>query len=132
MSRLSRDADRFWVAPVIAIVDDNESVRDSLSSLLRSEGYATTLHESPDAFLTSGRIDDTSCLILDVLLSGENGLDVQPSLADAKPGIPIIVVSPASDAVRTRALAQGAVGVPGEPFSPDAFLDAIHWALHCS
>jgi len=118
--------------PLIGVIDDDASIRDALSSLLHLAGYDCALFESAEAFLSSGHIDETDCLILDVRLPGAGGLEFQRWLAERRYPTPMIVVSSDGDAVRASALARGAVAVLGKPFSPEALLGAIHSALHPS
>jgi FixJ family two-component response regulator len=117
--------------PKIGIVDDDESVRTSISNLIGSIGYQTAVFESAEAFLNSGRMHDINCLILDIQLPRLNGLELQSRLAKMQCSIPAIFVSAhAHDQEwRLRAFEQGAVAVLGKPFSDGALLDAIHSAL---
>jgi len=115
---------------LIGIVDDDESVRDSLSSLMRSVGYKTAIFSSSEAFLDSGRLSEPDCLVLDVRMPGLSGLDLQSELHDMKCLAPIIFVTAhADDPVRARAIQQGATAVLGKPFSDEDLLGIIHSAI---
>ena len=111
---------------LVGIVDDDESIRDSISSLLRSVGYRTLVFESAEAFLDSGRIHDTDSLVLDVKMPGLSGLQLQRHLRDMNCFIPIIFVTAhAHDDIRRVALEQGAVAFFGKPFNDEALLSAL-------
>lgn len=112
--------------PVISIVDDDESVREAIESLLKSVGYIAKVFPSAGDFLRSGQLDDTGCLILDVQMPGMSGLELQSRLMASKSPVPIIFISAHADAeARARALEAGAVGFLQKPFSEDALLNAI-------
>jgi FixJ family two-component response regulator len=117
-------------ARVIGIVDDDQSVRESISSLIRSAGYASILYESAEALLNSGRLHDAECLILDVGMPGMDGLELQRRLSRHNGRIPVIFVSAhAEEAIRTTAVEQGAIAFLTKPFSATALLDALEFAL---
>jgi FixJ family two-component response regulator len=116
--------------PLISVVDDDESVRDALQALVRSVGLGVMVFASAEEFLTSGRVPDTDCLILDVRMPGMNGLELQRHLAANHFGIPIIFITAHGDAEsRQRALNNGAVDYLFKPFSEEALLNAIDAAL---
>lgn len=119
--------------PVVVIIDDDESVRNSISSLLRSAGYRTVVFPSADAFLESEYPDDESLgmiLLLDICMPGLNGLELQGLLADLKYPIPIIFLSADEDHInRATALQKGAFAFIAKPFSANAILTAISSAL---
>lgn len=116
--------------PVISIVDDDESVREAIESLMKSVGYIARVFSSAGDFLSSEHLDDTGCLILDVQMPGMSGLELQNRLVASKSRIPIIFISAHGDAdTRTRALDAGAVGFLQKPFSEDALLNAINLSL---
>src|SRR5712671_4592652 len=119
-----------WEAPLVGIVDDDEAVRDSISSLVRSVGLRAIAFSSAGGFLCSNRMHDSDCLILDVHMPGVSGVDLQGRLAAMGLPIPVIFASAYSDnGVRTRALDQGAVAFLCKPFTDEAFFDAIYTAL---
>ena len=119
--------------PVISIVDDDESVREAIESLMKSVGYIAKVFPSAADFLSSGHLDDTGCLILDVQMPGMTGIELQNRLVASKSRIPIIFISAHSDGeARARALEAGAVGFLQKPFSEDALLSAIKSSLGIS
>ena len=121
--------------PLIGIVDDEKSVRDSISSLVRSAGYRSAVFASAEQFLNADHQPVANChvLILDVTMPGLSGVELQRRLSDEKRSIPIIFVTGQSDdAVRARALAQGALLFLAKPFNDDALLGAISSALGAS
>lgn len=119
--------------PVISIVDDDESVREALESLIKSVGYIAKVFPSAGDFLSSGQLDGTGCLILDVQMPGMTGLELQSRLTASKSRVPIIFISAHSDAeARARAFDAGAVGFLQKPFSEEALLNAINSSLAIS
>jgi FixJ family two-component response regulator len=115
---------------VISIVDDDASVRESLTSLFRSLGFQVEAYASAEAFLDSGHARATQCLLLDVRMPGMSGLELQQRLAAASIRAPIIFLTAHGDEdMRTHALRAGAVDVLPKPFSEKALLDAVHAAL---
>jgi FixJ family two-component response regulator len=115
---------------LVSVVDDDESVRESLPDLLRQFGFAVQAFSSAEAFLSSEIVSETSCLILDVAMPGMSGPDLQEELIRRQQGIPIVFITANGDkAVRPRLLAQGAVECLFKPFSEAALLDALNAAL---
>ena len=113
------------------VVDDDESVRESLPDLLREFGFAARAFSSAEEFLSSGCLDETSCLILDVAMPGMSGPDLQQELKRRGREIPIIFITgQKDDTVRARVLKQGAAGFLLKPFSDSDLLEAIKTALH--
>ncbi len=111
---------------LVGIVDDDESIRNSISSLLRSAGYRTLVFESAEAFLNSGRIHDADSLVLDVKMPGLSGIELQRRLHDMNCFVPIIFVTAhAQDDIRRVALEQGAIAFFGKPFNDEALLSAL-------
>jgi len=116
--------------PLISVVDDDDSVRESLSGLIRSVGFGAMVFASAEEFLTSDRLPDTDCLILDVRMPGMNGLELQRRLAASHRSIPVIFITAHGDEeARVRALNGGAVEYLLKPFSEEALLSAIDAAL---
>jgi len=116
--------------PLISVVDDDDSVRESLSGLIRSIGFGAMVFASAEEFLTSDRLSDTDCLILDVRMPGMNGLELQRRLATNHFTIPVIFITAHGDEeARVRALNGGAVEYLLKPFSEEALLSAIDTAL---
>src|SRR3984885_10938380 len=100
------------------VVDDDESVRESLPDLLREFGFAARAFSSAEEFLSSGCLDETSCLILDIAMPGMSGPDLQQELKRRGREIPIIFITGRTDdTVRARVLKQGAAGFLLKPFS---------------
>jgi FixJ family two-component response regulator len=115
---------------LVSVVDDDESVRESLPDLLRQFGFAVQAFSSAEAFLSSEIVSETSCLILDVAMPGMSGPDLQEELIRRQQGIPIVFITANGDkTVRPRLLAQGAVECLFKPFSEAALLDALDAAL---
>ena len=115
---------------MISIIEDNDSVRESLRRLMRSVGLGVNVFASAEEFLDSDRLRYTDCLILDVRLPGMDGLDLQRHLAASHSEIPIIfITSYDDDEVRARALNAGAVHYFLKPFNDQDLLDAIDAAL---
>jgi FixJ family two-component response regulator len=115
---------------LVSVVDDDESVRESLPDLLRQLGFAAQAFASAEAFLASDVVSETSCLILDVAMPGMSGPDLQQELIRRRHEIPIVFITANGDrTVRPRLLAQGAVECLFKPFSDTALLDALNTAL---
>jgi FixJ family two-component response regulator len=115
---------------LVSVVDDDESVRESLPDLLRELGFAAEAFSSAEAFLASEVVSETSCLILDVAMPGMSGPDLQEELIRRQQEIPIVFITANGDkTVRPRLLAQGAVECLFKPFSEAALLDALNAAL---
>jgi len=116
--------------PLISVVDDDDSVRESLRGLIRSVGFAVKVFASAEEFLNSDHLRNTDCLILDVRMPGMNGLELQRQLAASDRKIPVIFITAHGDEeVRSRALNGGAVDYLLKPFSEEALLNAIDAAL---
>lgn len=116
--------------PLVSIVDDDESVRESLPDLLREFGFAARSFSSAQEFLSSGCVGETSCLILDIAMPGMSGLELQQELKRLGQKIPIIFITGRKDeAIRTQALKQGAAGFLLKPFSDAVLLAALKTAL---
>jgi FixJ family two-component response regulator len=115
---------------LVSVVDDDDSVRESLPDLLRQFGFAAEAFPSAEAFLASDVVSQTSCLLLDVAMAGMSGPDLQQELARQRQTVPIVFITGHGDmTVRPRLLARGAVECLLKPFSEAALLDAIGAAL---
>lgn len=115
---------------LVSIVDDDQSVRESLPDLVRQFGFAAQAFGSAEAFLESAFVDQTSCLILDIAMPGMSGPDLQRELANRRQRIPIIFITATVDTtIRPRLLADGAVACLLKPFSETALLDALDAAI---
>ena len=114
----------------ISIVDDDHSVREATEGLLRSFGYAAETFANGDDFLTSGAVERTRCLVLDVQMPRLDGFDVQSCLKLMGRKLPIIFITAyPNDRVRARALEGGAVSFLAKPFSADELMTAITAAV---
>jgi FixJ family two-component response regulator len=116
--------------PLVCVVDDDESVRESLPDLLWELGYAAQTFSSPEAFLASDYVAQTRCLLLDIAMPGMTGPDLQRELVRRHQKIPIIFITAQIDEdVRQRVLEQGGVACLFKPFSDTALLEALNVAL---
>ena len=116
--------------PLISIVDDDDSLRNSLDNLIRSVGFRAQGFASAEAFLSSNQAHDTSCLILDVRMPGMNGLELQRQIVAANWRIPIIFITSHADGdAQARALEAGAVDYLYKPFREEQLLNAIDAAI---
>ena len=115
---------------LVSVVDDNESVRESLPDLLQHSGFEVEAFASAEAFLESQAVNESSCLILDVGLPGMSGPDLQRELKRRGQDIPTIFITAQGDkSLRPQLIARGAVAVLFKPFSDTALLDAVNAAL---
>ena len=115
---------------LVSVVDDHESVRESLPDLLREFGLAVQTFSSAEEFLESDYVSQTKCLILDVAMPGMSGLDLQRELALRRQEIPIVFITAQGDRnVRPRMLEGGAVECLCKPFSDTALLGALSAAF---
>jgi FixJ family two-component response regulator len=116
--------------PLVALVDDDESVRESLPDLLGELGFAVETFASAEDFLASESIEHTDCLILDIAMPGMTGLELQQELARRGEQVPIVFITGDGDAnVRRQTLALGAVECLIKPFSEKALIVALNGAL---
>ena len=110
--------------PVISIVDDDQSMRDATSALVRSLGFATATFASAEDFLESARVDDTSCLITDVQMPGLSGVELQSRLIAQGRHMPIIgVTAHPEESIRTQMMEAGAVGFLSKPFNDECLIN---------
>ncbi len=117
-------------SPLISVVEDDDSVRESLWRLIRSVGFAVQAFSSAEQFLNSEQFRETRCLILDVKLPGMDGLELQRQLIANRCEIPVIFITAhGDDAARVRALRNGALEYLFKPFSEEVLIDAIHMSL---
>ena len=115
---------------LVSVVDDDESVRESLPDLIRQFGFYPRAFSSAEAFLASDSISETRCLVLDIAMPGMSGLDLHQELIRRRQEIPIVFITGAGDhTLRLRVLAQGAVECLSKPFSDTALHDALNAAL---
>lgn len=116
--------------PLVSVVDDDESVRESLPDLLRQFGFAVQAFSSAEEFLDSDCVRETRCLVLDVAMPGMSGPELQQELTLRRREIPIVFITAhRDDSIRPRMLEQGAVECLFKPFSDTALLEAVHAAL---
>jgi FixJ family two-component response regulator len=116
--------------PLVSVVDDDESVRESLPDLLKELGYSVRAFSSPEEFLASDCVGETRCLILDIAMPGMTGPDLQQELTVRGQEIPIIFITAQTDeTVRARSLEQGAVECLFKPFSDTALIEALNAAF---
>ena len=115
---------------VVSVVDDSESVRESLPDLLRYSGFDVQAFASAEAFLESGTVRETSCLILDVGLPGMSGPDLQLELTRRGLNIPIVFITAQGDkSLRPRLVSRGATACLFKPFSDTELLEAVNDAV---
>jgi FixJ family two-component response regulator len=118
---------------LVSVVDDDESVRESLPDLLKEFGFAVQAFSSAEAFLASDYVDQTKCLILDIAMPGMTGPDLQQELMVRQKRIPIVFITAHRDEnVHPRVLERGAVACLLKPFSETALLEALNAALRVS
>jgi len=112
------------------VVDDDESIRESLPDLIEEFGFAARAFSSAEEFLSCGCLDETSCLVLDIAMPGMSGLELHQELKRRGEQVPIIFMTGQKDeTIRARALEQDAAGFLLKPFSDAALLAAITTAL---
>ena len=115
---------------LVSVVDDDESVRESLPDLLMEYGYAVKVFSSPEEFLAAGYVEKTKCLIVDVAMPKMSGPDLQKELKRRQYAIPIIFITAhGTETLRERLMAQGAVACLSKPFSDKALLEALNTAF---
>lgn len=115
---------------VIAVIDDDDAVRDSLSALLDAEGYAVDTYASGPAFLASLAEAPPACALVDVRMPEMDGLELQRRLTDAAPSLPVIIITGHGDiAMAVRAIKAGAVDFVEKPFQDRTILEGIVQAL---
>jgi FixJ family two-component response regulator len=118
------------IRPLVSVVDDDESVRESLPDLLREFGFAVQAFTSAEEFLASDYVAQTRCLVLDIAMPGMTGPDLQRELKLRRQEIPLIFITAHRDeTIRQRALEQGAVECLFKPFSDTNLLKALNAAL---
>jgi FixJ family two-component response regulator len=117
------------IVTLIGVVDDDESVRDALSSLVRSAGYQCAVFSSAEDFLASGP-PETDCLVLDIRMPGLSGFELHRRMRELNLQVPVIFITgQADDEMRLRALGQGAAALLGKPFNDEVLLGTIHSAM---
>jgi len=115
---------------LISVVDDDESLRSATIDLLNSVGFDCEAFESAEAYLLSDRIDQTSCLILDINMPGLNGLELQLRLAESGYSIPIIFITAFPERrTRVQAMKAGATCYLPKPYNDESLIDCVRLAL---
>jgi FixJ family two-component response regulator len=116
--------------PLVSVVDDSDSVRESLPDLLQQVGFAVQAFSSAEAFLASDAAEETRCLILDIGLPGMSGPDLQQELIRRGKAMPIVFITAQGDqSLHPRLVARGAVACLFKPFSDHALLEAVEVAV---
>lgn len=116
--------------PLVSVVDDDQSVRESLPDLLREFGFAVAVFSSAKEFLASDSVGKTQCLILDIAMPGMSGPDLQQELMLRRQKIPIVFITALRDEmIGPRLLEKGAAACLLKPFSEAALMDAVNVAL---
>jgi FixJ family two-component response regulator len=114
----------------VCVIDDDPEVRGSIGSLLRSSGFDVRLYDSPGAFLDAGSPEGPSCLVLDIRLSGESGLDFQDRLAGHGIALPVVLITGHGDIPMTvRGMRAGAIDFLPKPFDDEQLLGAVAAAI---
>ena len=118
---------------IVAAVDDDFRVRESIASLLESAGYQPVVFSSAEEFLRSGALAAATCVITDIRMPGMDGIELQRRIRLERPALPVILISAHYDAeVRQTAIAEGALGVLYKPFDATDLLKMIQSALTSS
>ena len=116
--------------PLVAVVDDDESIRESLPDLLGEFGFRSEVFSSAERFLASDTVSQMKCVVLDIVMPGMTGFELQQELKVRGHNIPVVFITAQKDeAVRKRALEKGAAGFLLKPFSDTALLKALNTAL---
>jgi FixJ family two-component response regulator len=119
--------------PTIAVIDDDESVRQATGNLVKSLGLCVIVFASAEEFLESPRFDDVSCIISDIQMPGMNGLELQQHLALAGPERPLIFITAfLEERFRQQAMEAGAIGFFNKPFEAQRLIECIARALATS
>jgi FixJ family two-component response regulator len=125
-----RRKERAVERPLVSVVDDDQSVRESLPDLLGEFGFAARAFSSAEEFLASDCVDQTRCLILDIAMPGMSGPELQRELKLGLRKIPIVfITAQREETVRPQVLEQGAIECLFKPFSDTALFDAVNSAL---
>jgi FixJ family two-component response regulator len=116
--------------PLVVVIDDDNSVRESSESLIRSAGFAVRVFDSAEQFLNSPYLRKAACLVLDVRMPGMSGPDLRRNLLSEGYEVPVIFITAAADEeARARELTNGAVAYLTKPFDEEELLSAIQKAL---
>ena len=116
--------------PLVAIVDDDESIRNATRDLLRAAGFSTATFEDAESFLGSASRASASCVVADIRMSGMTGLELYQTLVASGDGIPtVIITAHPEDATRSRAREAGITCYLSKPFAPDELVECVRVAL---
>jgi FixJ family two-component response regulator len=116
--------------PLVSVVDDDQSVRESLPVLLNEFGYSVRVFSSALEFLSSDALENTRCLLLDIAMPGMTGIELQAKLKRRNQRVPIVFITATrDDATRARVIELGAVACLAKPFSDTALLQAMRSAI---
>jgi FixJ family two-component response regulator len=116
--------------PLVAIVDDDESIRNATRDLLRSAGFSTATFEDAESFLGSASRASASCVVADIRMPGMNGVELYQTLVASGDGIPtVIITAHPEDATRSRAREAGITCYLSKPFAPDELVECVREAL---
>ncbi|SEJ94676.1 response regulator transcription factor [Pseudomonas sp. NFR16] len=118
---------------IISIIDNEDSIRSSVGSLIRSAGFSVDLFCSAESFVYSTNFSETVCLIVDIQMPGMSGLELQSLLVKSGIKIPIIFITGFADpSIRKRAMDGGAVCILDKPFQSDNLIKCVERALNAS
>ena len=118
------------VIPIVAAVDDDLRIRESIASLLESAGYGPVVFSSAEEFLSSGTLAAATCVITDVRMPGMDGIELQRRIKLERPRLPVILMSAHHDAdIRRTAIDEGAVDVLYKPFDAADLLKLVQAAV---
>ena len=116
--------------PLVAIVDDDESIRHATRDLLRAAGFSTATYEDAESFLASESRAGAACVIADIRMPGMTGLELYQALVASGHGIPtVIITAHPEDVTRSRARQAGITCYLSKPFAPDELLECVHKAV---
>jgi FixJ family two-component response regulator len=119
--------------PLVAVIDDDESVRESLPDLLRELGYDVEAFSSAEVFLTSGALARAGCLVVDVAMPGMSGPDLQRHLQSSGNTVPIVFITAhGDDMIRPQLIAQGAIACLFKPFDEVELRESLEAAFKAS
>lgn len=122
----AREVDAVPMRQSVFIVDDDPSIRTSLSRLLREHGFAATLFESANALSDHGHFDEAICIVLDINLDGVSGIDLRRKLAETGVEVPVIYITGTDSAAnRAAAIASGCVAYLAKPFSAQSLIESV-------
>ncbi len=116
---------------MVAIVDDDESVRSAVEGVLKSSGFRAQTFASAEEYIAAGIESDTGCLITDLQMPGMNGIELQAALTQSKWAIPVIFITAFGEPqIRARAMKAGAFGFLDKPFDDNTLIQTVRLALH--